>query len=667
MSTSAPAAARVLLRFDSFELDLRAGELRKRGLKLRLQGQPLQLLAILLQDAGNLVTREELRDQIWPADTFVDFDHSLNNAVARIREVLGDSAEAPRYIETLPRRGYRFIAPVEEVLVPRVLNGVTKSETAAADSAAGALVEALPGSRVSTNGARGGGGALAVAATAATGRAKRRWLLGVLIVCVCGVIGSVTWLTWRHFSARDKVSPLHSLAVLPLQNLSGDADQEYFADGMTDEMITEFSRIRSLKVISRTSVMTYKGTKKRLPQIARELGADAIVEGSVTREGDQVRITVQLLDAANDRHLWSEDYQRPLHGVLNLQREVAESIAEQIFVQLNPQQGGGAGSARTVDPEAYEDYLRARYYLSTQFSMPQPLNMARGYFEEAIRKDPNFALAYAGLADTYFYQTRFHHLSPESGYRSADAALQKAMELDASIGEGHTVLAMLRWREGDWATARRELESAVTLNPGDGCARAMRAIFYAWSGQRVEALAGTTQSRTADASSSYASTEAAIYFLLRDYAKLVEASQRGVVSDPHEWLEHYYLGLGYEGSGKLDEAMPEYEKAVTMSEGDQEAMAALAHAYAAVGRRAEATKILRDMEARSKVSYVSPYTLATMFAGLGENDRALNLLEKAYQEKSWDLMWYLKADPRMDSLRSEPRFIALVQRMGFPQ
>lgn len=436
---------------------------------------------------------------------------------------------------------------------------------------------------------------------------------------------------------------------------------------MTDALITEVSRIRTLKVISRTSVMTYKGTKKRLPQIARELGADAIVEGSVTREGDQVRITVQLLDAANDRDLWSEDYQRPLHGVLNLQREVAQSIAEQVFVQLSPQQGGGAVSARTVNPEAYEDYLRARYYLSTQFSMPQPLNMARSYFEEAIRKDPNFALAYAGLADTYFYQTSFHHLSPESGYRSADAALRKAMELDASIGEDHTVLGMLRWREGDWGTARRELESAVTLNPGDGCARATRAIFFAWSGQRVEALAGTTQSRAADASSSYASTEAAIYFLLRDYAKLVEASQRGVVSDPHEWLERYYLGLGYEGSGKLDEAIPEYEKAVTMSEGDQDAMAALAHAYAAVGRRAEATKILRDMEARSKVSYVSPYMLATMYAGLGENDHALNLLEKAGQEKSWDVMWYLKADPRMDSLRSEPRFIALVQRMGFPQ
>ena len=630
----APAPAARVLRFDTFELDVRAGELRKRGVKLRLQGQPIQLLAILLQSAGNLVTREELRTQLWPADTFVDFDHSLHNAVGRIREALGDSAEIPRYIETLPRRGYRFIARVEEVQAPRISaeNGNKTPE--------------------------------AVAVAPPT---KRRAAL-IVTLCSCVAIGLASWAAWRHFYLKGPVHPIRSIAVLPMQNLSGDAAQEYFADGMTEELITELSRIQALKVISRTSVMGYKGTKKHLPQIARELGVDGIVEGSVNREGDQVRLTVQLLDGPNDRHLWSEDYQRELRGILTLQREMAQAIAQQIRIQLTPQQQALLRSARTVNPEAYEAYLRGRFYLTTKFSTPQELKTAQRYFEESIQKDPGFALGYAGLAECYVYLASFRQVSPEGAYRSAKEALRKALELDDSIGEAHDTLAVLSWQhEWDWAATEREFNFALALAPNYACAHADRANYLSWSGRRAEALAEITKSRELDPGYSFATLESGTRYQFRDYEGLVEASRRGVALDPNEWLEHYFLGVGYEGTGKRLAAIPEYQKAIEMSDGDQDPTASLAHAYAVIGKRGEAEKILRDFERKSQDGYVSPYMIATIYAGLGDKDRAFEFLEKAYRKRCWDIVWNLKADLRIDNLRSDPRFSALLQRVGFPQ
>src|SRR5712664_1658169 len=389
---SAPVPAVRVLRFDTFELDLRAGELHKHGVKLRLQGQPVQLLTILLQSAGNLVTREELTSQLWPADTFVDFDHSLHNAIGRIREVLGDSAEIPRYIETLPRRGYRFIAPVQEVRVPRI-SEATGNKTRKASAVA-----------------------------PATARQSKTRAALALTLLILAATGSAFWLV-RAVSRPTSAAPrLRSIAVLPLENLSGDHSQEYFADGMTEELITDLAKVGALRVISRTSVMRYKGTKKGLPEIARELNVDGIVEGSVMRSGNRVRITAQLLQASTDRHLWAETYERDLGDVLRLQSEVAQAIAQQVRAQLTPQQQARFRSAGSVNPDAYEAYLRGRYYLSNQFTMSQPLNMAKSYFEESIQKDPDFALAYAGLADTYVYLAFAGALQKDQAYRSAKEA-----------------------------------------------------------------------------------------------------------------------------------------------------------------------------------------------------------------------------------------------------
>jgi TolB-like protein/DNA-binding winged helix-turn-helix (wHTH) protein/Flp pilus assembly protein TadD len=634
---SAPAPAARVLRFDSFELDLRAGELHKHGVKLRLQGQPLQVLAILVESAGNLVTREELTSQLWPADTFVDFDHSLHNAIGRIREVLGDSAEIPRYIETLPRRGYRFIAPVEEVQAPRIseATGNKTSET------------------------------VAVAPPTAP-QSKTRAALALTLL-IFAATGSAFWLV-RVVSHPTSAAPrLRSIAVLPLENLSGDPSQEYFADGMTEELITDLAKVGALRVISRTSVMRYKGTKKGLPEIARELNVDGIVEGSVMRSGNRVRITAQLLHAPTDRHLWAEAYERDLGDVLRLQNEVAQAIAQQVRAQLTPQQQARFRSAGSVNPDAYEAYLRGRYYLSNQFTMLQPLNMAKSYFEESIRKDPGFALAYSGLADSYVYLAFFRQLSPEAAYGPAKEALRKALELDDSMGEAHDTLGLLSWRsEWNWNAAEREFNRAIALAPNYSCAHEDRAVYLSFIGRRAEALAEIAKSRELDPGPSSAMAESAAYYQLRDYQSLVEASRRGVVSSPNEWTEHYNLGVGYEGTGKLLEAISEYQKAIEISNGDHDATASLAHAFAGIGRRAEAEKILHDFERKSKSGYVSPYMIATIYAGLGEKDRAFEFLERAYQERSLDISWHLKADLRIDNLRSDPRFHLLLQRVGFP-
>lgn len=628
---SAPASVARVLRFESFELDLHAGELRKRGVKLRLQGQPIQVLAILLQSAGNLVTREELRSQLWPADTFVDFDHSLHNSIGRIREALGDSAEMPRYIETLPRRGYRFIAPVQDLQALRI------------------------------GGENGNKAAEAVAVAP-----RPKWSAGLVFTIIfCGVIGLAGWAAWQHSYAKSTVVPIRSIAVLPMQNLSADAAQEYFADGMTDQLITELAKVGALRVTSRTSVMRYKGTKKALPEIARELNVDAIVEGSVIRSGQRVRVTAQLLRAPTDQHLWADTYDRDVGDILRLQAEVADAITQQVRAQLTPMH---QFHAHTVNPAAYDAYLRGRLYFVNEFTKPDSLTKAQAYFEESIQKDPGFALAYAGLADTYVYMAFAGALQRDQAYRSAKDALAKALALDDSIGEAHDTLGLLSSEfDWDWDTADREFNRAIALAPSYSCAHEDRATFLALIGRRAEALAEITKIDQLDYGFSAAHTESATYYELRDYPDLLEASRRGLLLDPKDWSQHYTLGVGYEGTGKLLEAISEYQKAVELSAGDPDSTAGLAHAFAVIGRKAETEKILHDFERKSKSSYVSPYLMATMFASLGDKDRAFEFLEKAYQERSLDMPEDLKADLRIDNLRSDPRFQALLQRVGLPQ
>jgi TolB-like protein/DNA-binding winged helix-turn-helix (wHTH) protein/Flp pilus assembly protein TadD len=612
------------IRFGVFEVDPRAGELRSKGSRVKLQDQPLQILLALLEKPGEVVTREELRAKLWPADTFVDFDHGLNAAVKRLRDALADTAETPRYIETLPRRGYRLIAAtVSDAIQPEESQSPLRRWRLPLAAAAVLLIAAV--------------------------------LFGL---DAGGVRGKLF--------ARSTVQPqIRSLAVLPLINLSGDPDQEYFADGMTEELITELSRIGSLKVISRTSVMQYKGQKKPLPQIGRELNVDAIMEGSVLRSGNRVRIATQLIYASTDQHLTVEAYERDLGDVLKLQREVAESIAQQVRSKLTPEQQVRLHQASAVNPEAYEAYLCAR---SVDQSLFQGIKRAQSYLEKAIQRDPGFADAYVDLAGTYLNLGESRLLAPRDAYPPAKQALRKALELDEKNCGAHGASSILAVRyDWDWPTAEKEITHAVELCPNHAGWHAEYAYYEVWSGQGPEAVAELAKAQELDPLSPHTLNGwGLIDYHLRNYTALTEVSRQLVTSDPNDWVAHYWLGVGYEGSDQLRQAIPEYQKAIELSQGDEDAAAALAHAYAAAGRKAEAQKILHEWTRQSETKYVSAYMVATVYASLGDKDKAFEYLEKAYQERSSDLPYFLRADLRIDNLRSDPRFRDLLRRMNFP-
>ncbi len=367
----------------------------------------------------------------------------------------------------------------------------------------------------------------------------------------------------------------------------------------------------------------------------------------------------------SDRHLWAQTYDGEAGDVLKLQGEVANAIAQQIRGRLTPQQQAQLRSAQAVKPEAYDAYLKGRLYFTTEFTKPESLKKAQHLFEEAIQKDPNFALAYAGLADTYVYLAFSGALQKDAAYRSAKEALAKALQLDDTIGEAHDTLGVLNWQfDWDWDAAEREFNRAIALAPSYSCAHEDRAIFLASVGRRSEALAEIARIDQLDYGFSSAAAESNAYYALRDYPALLEASRRGLLLDPKDSSQHYFLGVGYEGTGELQQAISEFQKAVQFSDGSLAPAIALAHAYSAAGNQAEADKILRDLERKARQTTASPYTMATIYAGLGENDKAFDLLEKAYSEKSLDFLLPLQSDLLLDRLRPDPRFQLILRRIG---
>jgi serine/threonine protein kinase/Tfp pilus assembly protein PilF len=496
----------------------------------------------------------------------------------------------------------------------------------------------------------------------------RRWKLVVPAAVAVLVLLFVMNVGWRDRLLGTRGHTIRSIAVLPLQNLSRDLEQEYFADGMTDALITDLSKIGSLRIISRTSTMRYKGTNKSLPAIARELNVEGVVEGSVMRSGDRVRITAQLIQADPEQHLWAETYERDFGDILRMQSEVAQAIAQQVRIQLTPQQQARLRSAPAVNPEAYEAYLQGRSLLSAA-TTPQGFKRAQSYFEEAIRKDPSFALAYVGLADCYSQLGEYRWLAPQDAYQPAKDAIGKALELDGTIGEAHSTLGGLIWRyEWDWQSAERELRYALELNPNYLDGRESLVWYLGWSGRGAEALAEIKKVEELDPIYPLGLADrAGIYYHQRDYKALAEVSRNFVASRADVWTGHYFLAVGLEGLGQWQEAILEYRKAVELSQGDTDPTAGLAHAHAAIGNKAEAETILRELLQRSRTSYVSPYMIATIYAGFGDKNKAFDFLEKAYQERSPDIPYFIKADLRIDNLRTDPRFQDLLGRVGLPQ
>ena len=429
------------VRFGVFELDLHSGELRKRGVNLPLQGLPIQVLTILLENPGQMVTRDELRTRLWPADTFVDFDHSLHNAIARLREALGETASSPRFVETLPRKGYRFIGSPE---LPAVTPKKDESAVARRRLSRRALVPAGLS------------------------------LLAVLTVLVGLNMGGLrSRLFGTPVSAAIHVD---SIAVLPLKNLSDDREQDYFADGMTEALITDLGKVSALRVISRTSVMRYKNTNKALPEIARDLQVDALVEGTVARAGDRLRITANLVQAAPEKHLWGDTYERSLSDVIALQNEVARNITQQIQVQLTPEEHVRLSTSHAVDPEAYKLYIKGRYFWVKRNR--ESFDRAMSYFQQAIDRDPNYAAPYSGLADCYvLFGSSFDvgGQAPNEVQPKAKATALKALELDNSLADAHNSIAYVKLTyDWDWPGAEAEFKRSLALNPGYACYAQLR-------------------------------------------------------------------------------------------------------------------------------------------------------------------------------------------------
>jgi len=612
------------IRFASFEVDLRNGEVRKNGSLVKVQELPFRALALLLAHPGQLVTREELRQRLWPADVFVDFEHGINSAINRLRDCLGDSADNPHYVQTIGRRGYRWIAPITPIAINAAAPNLVPSKWQAGKPR------------------------------------SRRWLAysGVAILALAAVVGY-----WLHHTGGtrevNRVSPSvvpmqPSIAVLPLENLSTDPAQEYFAEGLTDELTTRIASLPGLKVISRTSAIQYKSTPKSIPQIGKELGVDAILEGTVERSGERVRLRVQLIHAASDRHLWAQSYEHQLSDILALENEFAVDVADQVQVRLAPQQRSPT-SERALNPVALENYLKGRYFWNRRDG--GGLQKAVEYFQKAVQVDPNYAPAYAGLAQSYIL------LTDPSRARLAAA---KALSLDPALSEAHTALALVADHDWNFTEAEREYKLAISLNPN-------YATAHHWYGESHLALMGRfeeadremKQARALDPVSRIIATDwGAVLFFERRYDEAYQELSKVLEMEPNFSEAYLFRGQVLLHQRRYDEAIADFESARRIDNTPRQ-LALLGYALGVAGKRSQATIILRQLKAISPQKHVEPWSLAMVELGLGDKDETVAWLEKAYLEQSPHLVG-LKVVPAYDPLRNNPRFQQLIARIGLP-
>ncbi|MGA8220369.1 MAG: winged helix-turn-helix domain-containing protein [Candidatus Acidiferrales bacterium] len=638
-----------MLRFGVFELDLKNAEARKAGLKIKLQPQPFKVLAILASRPGETVTREEIQREVWGSETFVDFDRGLNVCIQQIRAALGDDPDAPRYIETLPKRGYRFLVPVGQV------EFVTTPPAASENAHPPAI--AVP--------AVGESSPLAAKAPRKVGKLG---VTVVILVSASALLGLLYFAVPKWRSSRHQIKPIRSLAVLPLDNFSGDPEQQYFADGMTEALTAELGQIQGVRVPSRTSVMLYKRENKPLRQIAQELDVDALIEGSVMRSGDRVRVTVQLLDGSNDQHLWGQIYERDSRDVLALQHDLAAAIAKEMKVNLTPEEREHLKSRNAVNPEAYAAYLHGRFYWYKRTN--DGFRKSIQYYEQAIADDPKYAPPYAGLADAYALlgSSPYDDLPPNQAMPKAKAAALKALQFDDGLAEAHASLAYVSMvYDWDWATAEKEFQRAIDLNPNYAGAHEWYAEFLAARGRGNEALAEMKRARDADPLLvlMHAAVAEALYYSRR-YDEEIAQCRQTLELDPDYPIAHFHLGRAYVAKKMYPEAIAEYQKAQASLGEIPALVTSIGYANAMAGNSTAARKALEELHAQSKQRYVPALYFGAIYTALGDSNNGMSWLEKAYQEHS-DYLIYLNVDPMADSLRSNPRFQALLQKIGLTQ
>jgi len=621
-------------QFGIFELDLQRVELRKQGVKVKLQEQPLKILQLLLEHPGEIISRKELRSHIWPEDTFVEFDQGLYSAMARLRDALGDTSESPRYIETVARRGYRFIAQV------RLMGGIANSEPLAESQQEEAERKTVTLRRL--------------AATLVAGLIFGALLLA--IVLIFDVAGTRQWL-------RARTTPIRSIAVLPVENLSGDPAQEYFADGMTEELTTDLGKISALRVISRTSAIRYKGTKKSLADIARELNVDAVVEGTVARSGSHLRITANLLQAFPEKHLWAESYDSEVGDALTVQGQIARAVAREIQVKLTRQEQNLLAVARPVNPEAHDLYLKGLFTMRG-FESAESSEKAIKYFQQAIEKDPNYASAYAGLAIVYSTWIPGMTRGPRDLMPKAKEFARKAMTLDNTLAAAHSQLGLIElYYDWDWSAAEEEYRQTMALNPNYVWVHPWHARGLLARGRTEEAVAEAE--RIVALSPSPLDWDNAVWiFVLARRCDLARGRAQELLEvAPHYVWAHFENAQIYECDGQMDKAAEEYLKADELFGTDSKKLAQLREAMAKSGTQGYWKRTLENYRESAKLHYVPPVLVAEACVRVGDKECTLKWLEKGFQERD-DLMINLKAKPVFDSLHSDRRFQDLVRRVG---
>ena len=624
-----------VVRFGTYEL--RSGELRKSGLRIKVQQQPLRLLEMLLERPGEIVSREELRHRMWPDESFGDFDQAVNVAVAKLRTALGDTADNPRFVETIPRRGYRFLA-----------------EVSTWDSSGAKAI--VPTDKLSPSQPN-----IPARVAAATKSKRRIWAIAGIAVVL--LLSTLSWIVLKRSAPQTAgisnvaitSGGVSSLAVLPLENLSTDS-QDYFADGMTDELITDLAQIGALRVISRTSIMPYKGVRKPLVQIARELNVDAVVEGTVLRSGTRVRITAQLIRAPADQHLWAQSYEGDVRDTLALQKRVAREIAEQIRITITPKEAAALASVKMVNPEAYDSYLKGRYFWNKRTA--EDFRKATIYFTQAIASDSNYALPHSGLADIYQLSDR-----PQL----AREEVQKALKLDDQSAEAHNSLANLLYLfNHDWEGAEKEFKRALELDHNYAPAHHWYSMYLALEGRREEALAEARKACELDPLSPVVGANLA-KILQEDgrYDEAIEQAKKTLDLEPDSAVTHAVLGVVYHEKKMYPEAIAEYKKALQLGGSQSEYRGLLGYTYATSGQSSEAEKVVGELKTFWPQETRAALDIAVICSGLGDEERAIQWLQKAEQKHVADLIG-IGQDTRFARLRTDPRFQSLTRRVGGP-
>ena len=643
LATGAPVVPARLLEFDEFSLDCERYELLRSGRPVRLEKIPMELLILLVTKDGCLVTRQEIIEHLWGKEVFVDTEHGINTAIRKVRNVLRDDPERPRFVQTVPRKGYRFIAPIHLIAQERG-NG----KHGATDFLPRDTAQTQTDLRVSRP--------LTQSHHRVSGLARKAALvLGGAIGVVAVVAGlNVRGLRQRLFTNAGEPR-IHSLAVLPLENLSGDPAQEYFADGMTDELITMLARNSALRVISRTSVMQYRKVHRPLPDIARELGVDGILEGSVGRTANRVHINVQLIFAPTDTHLWAESYDRDLSDVISLQSELAHTIARQVGVT-----SASSRPEKRISPEAHDAYLLGRYYW-----FADDYERSRQYFQQAIDRQPDYAAAWSGLADSYGGKAVIGAARPQDVMPQGEEAARKAVALDDSLAEAHNSMAAFylfyRW---DWRGAERESARAIELNPSLAEGHHLREYVLQVLNRTDEALQEQKMAMELDPfARPWAMAQALIQAHQFD-AALNEALVR-TEAQPDNASLHNILADAYWHKGMEKQAAREWELSLQL-EGNKTSALAVHQAFERGGFQAVLEWQLSDFKRRSATKYIAPLDVANTYASLKRKEEALHYLEKAYRERDpWIV--FIQRNPNFEFVHSDPRYQAIVKRMGLPR